>query len=232
MINPADLVAANTTLTAGVAPAALDGTATALAAPTLDVAEPITLGRAKEHLRVVVADDDAYISSLIVAARKMAEDRLNRTIVQRRRVATFSGWGVRGYAGCHIHPLHLPKPPVISVDNVGYLGGGYLYVSGDETMLDATAFYMPLVDDDEMPRVEIKEGTVLPVLAKNRHDAVRVYYTAGYPVGEVPAPIIQWMLLVIGTMYDNRESVVTGVTSVALADNFAKWLLQPYMVYE
>jgi hypothetical protein len=70
------------------------------------------------------------------------------------------------------------------------------------------------------------------VLGYGRRDAVRVYYTAGYPVGEVPLPIVQWMLLAIGTMYANRENEVVGATVAPLPDNFSRWLLQPYMVYE
>jgi uncharacterized phiE125 gp8 family phage protein len=232
MLNPAELVAANTEVVADpqMTVAALSAPVVALAAPALDVAEPITLARAKAHLKVVDPDEDDYISSLIVTAREMAEGRLNRTIVQRRRVAYFRAWGMTpppGYAWVgNGYPLHLLKPPVISVDNVGYIDA-----SGAEVMLDATAFYMPPVADDEMPRVEL-QSTLVPFLTTNRRDAVRVYYTAGYPVGEVPTPIIQWMLLAIGTMYANRENEVVGATVAPLPDNFSRYLLQPYMVYE
>jgi uncharacterized phiE125 gp8 family phage protein len=231
MINPADLVAANTdAMATTLTVEAINEPVAALAAPTLDVAEPITLARAKDHLRVYTPDEDDYISSLIVTAREMAEGRLNRTIVQRRRVAYFRDWGVQPVPGFlyarNGYPLHLLKPPVISVDNVGYIDS-----SGAEVMLDALAFYMPPVTEDEMPRVEL-QSTLVPVLTSNRRDAVRVYYTAGYPVGEVPKPIIQWMLLAIGTMYANRESEVVGATVAALPDGFMKWLLLPYEVYE
>jgi uncharacterized phiE125 gp8 family phage protein len=189
----------------------------ATVAPDLEVAEPITLEQAKAHLRVVVPDDDEYISGLITTARQMAEGRLNRTLAQRRRVATFGHWGAS---------MSLLKPPIISVDNIGYVDD-----TGSEVILDPAAFYVPPVSEDEMPRVELHAG-VYPTLVHGRRDAVRVYYTAGYPVGQVPAPIVQWMLLAIGTMYENRESEVIGATVEMLPDNFVKWLLQPYQVYE
>lgn len=205
-------------------------------APTLQVVEPVTLERAKEHLRVVVADDDAYISALITAARQMAEGRLNRTLVQRRRVAYFASWGnqyARGWGGRWHHlmdtPMTLLKPPVVSVDNVGYVDE-----TGGELMLDPARYYLVPANDDDLPRVELqRDGDPLPVLSVNRRDAVRVYYTAGYAPGEVPAAIIQWMLLAIGTMYASRESVVVGAAVVQmLPADFMQLLLQPYMVYE
>lgn len=220
MINPAELVAANTEVVADLqtSVATLAAPVVALAAPVLDVAEPITLDRAKEHLRVVGTDDDNYISALIVTARQMAEGRLNRTIVQRRRVATFGAWYT-------IMPLL--KPPVISVDNIAYIDS-----TGAEVMLDAGTFYAPPASEDALPYAQMGFDFVRPMLAVTRRDAVRVYYTAGYPVGEVPLPIVQWMLLAIGTMYANRENDVVGATITPLPDNFSRWLLQPYMVYE
>lgn len=188
-------------------------------APALEIAEPITLDQAKAHLRVVVADDDAYIYSLILAARQMAEGRLNRTIVQRRRVALFHAWNT-------VFPLL--KPPVISVDNIGYIDE-----TGGEMLMDPGLFFLADAGEEEIPVAELNLGDEpLPDLLRGRRNAVRVYYTAGYPVGQVPQPIIQWMLLAIGTLYANREAEVVGATVYALPDDFMKWLLKPYQVYE
>lgn len=192
-----------------VAPAAL--------AP-LDVVEPVTLEEAKEHLRVHIPDDDGYISSLIVAARTMAEGKLNRTIVQRRRAVRFSGWGVH---------MRFPKPPVISIDRVGYYDE-----TGGELLLDPALYYLAgEYDEDGVPYVAFRPGEPYPALDR-RAEPITVYYTAGYAPGEVPASIVQWIKLAIGTMYNNRETVVNGVASNALGDDFARWLLQPHQVYE
>lgn len=184
----------------------------------LDVAEPITLQQAKDHLRVVAPDEDAYIQGLIVAAREMAEDQLNRTIVQRSRVARFSGWGA---------DLALLKPPVITLDSVSYYDE-----TGGEVELDMGRYFLQPVSEDEIPRVELRAGEPFPVLDARRFHAVTVRYTAGYPVGQVPAPIVQWMLLNIGTMYENRSTVINGSISQQLAGDFVRWLLQRYKVYE
>lgn len=181
-------------------------------------AEPITLQQAKDHLRVFISDDDEYIAGLIVAARTAAEGRLNRTIVQRQRVARFAGWGAR---------MRLLKPPILTVDSIGYIDE-----TGGEMLLDGGRYYLAEPEDEGgMFEVGLRAGEPYPLLDRRAHPLI-VRYTAGYPVGGVPADIVQWMLLAIGTMYNNRESVIVGTISGALGDEFAKWLLQPHMVYE
>lgn len=172
--------------------------------------EPLTLEQAKTHLRVYLNDEDDYIAGLIIAARMMAEGRLNRTITQRQLVATFRAWHVG---------MRLPKPPVVSVDAVEYL--------------DTDGALQPFDSFDVLAEGMIGPtyGATLPAI-RHRPDAIRVTYTAGYAEGEVPAPIVQWMLLAIGTMYQNRESIINGVSSQPLAGDFFAMLLQPYMVYE
>lgn len=178
-------------------------------AATNTLVEPITLERAKLHLRVVNPDEDDYILALIIAARHMAEGRLNRTLVQRQLTATFTSMHER---------MMLLKPPVVSVDSVQY-------VDADGAVQEFSDF--ELIGGE----VSVVHG-VTPPASRYRPDAIRVTYTAGYPLGEIPQPIIQWMLLSIGTMYDHRATIVNGTISQPLADDFVRWLLQPYMVYE
>lgn len=172
--------------------------------------EPLTLEQAKAHLRVVINDEDDYIAGLITAARQMAEGRLNRTLVQRQLVAAFPCWG----AG-----LALPKPPLVSVDEVAYFDA-----AGDEQIVDTYLTYIATPSRIGFP------GAAPSVYA--RPDAIRVTYTAGYADGEVPAPILQWMMLVIGTLYENRETMSAGAQVYSIPEDFMTWMLQPYMVYE
>lgn len=181
-----------------------------LAAP--EAVEPISLQEAKDHLRVVYDDEDDYIASLIVAARQMAEGKLNRTITQRTIEAGFSRWD----------ELVLRKPPVISVESITYTDE-----NGDEQVLEDFA----LRTRGHVAKIAFPYGAVAPALAR-QDEAIVVRYTAGYPVGEVPGPIIQWMKLQIGTMYQQREGVVVGVSVSAVPEEVTKWMLHPYMVYE
>lgn len=181
-----------------------------------DPVEPITLDEAKAHLRVVFDDEDDYIASLIVAARQMAEGKLNRTITQRVREQAFCGWG----------RMPLLKPPFVQIESVSYIDA-----DGNEQTLEAS-------DITVTTRSEPAAVALAPALRNsppplsNIDEAVIVRYTAGYAPGEVPRPIVQWMLLVIGSLYENRETIVAGVSVTSIPEDFVKWLLQPYMVYE
>jgi uncharacterized phiE125 gp8 family phage protein len=176
--------------------------------------EPISLAEAKAHLRVYLPDEDDYIAGLITAARQMAEGRLNRTLVQRSRTVTFDAMDAR---------YVLRKPPVVSVDNV--------VVSGVDGAIDSTLYVLRDYGEDSPPVLSAAYGSTWAA-AIPRGAVLTVEYTAGYPDGEVPRPIIQWMLLAIGTMYENRETESAGVQIYSLSEDFMRWLLQPYMVYE
>lgn len=175
--------------------------------------EPITLQRAKDHLRVVFDDENDYIQSLITAARVMAEGRLNRTLVQRQRVAVFSSL----YGQLKLH-----APPLVSIDDVTYID-----TDGREQSLSSYDEYIHFTP----AAIALPAGITAPQL-RDRPDAVRVTYTAGYADGHVPASIQQWMLLVIGTLYENRETMAAGVQMYSMPEDFMSWMLQPYVVYE
>ena len=179
--------------------------------------EPITLQQAKDHLRVVIPDEDDYILSLITAARQMAEGRLNRTLLLRTRRQVFDRDSTS---------YTLRKPPVVSVDQVSVLDQ-----AGVATPVDETMFRVRQYGDDAPLEIEALSGATWPGLLRTG-SLLAVDYLAGYPVGEVPSPIIAWMKLVIGALYQNRESVVTGVSVDMIPEEFNRWLLQPYMVYE
>lgn len=187
----------------------------ALADP-VEVVEPITLEEAKHHLNVVYDDDDAYISSLIVAARRMAEGRTNRTITQRVLEAAFSSWG----------RMPLLKPPFVQIESVSYFD-----VDGNEQTLEPDQITVSTRREPACVALSALFRPYAPALA-NQEEAIIVRYTAGYPVGEVPQDIVHWMKLQIGSMYEHRESVIAGVSVAPLPDMYERMFLQPYMVYE
>lgn len=177
--------------------------------------EPITLEQAKAHLRVVNPDEDDYISGLITAARQMAEGRLNRTLVRRELTARFASSDGRFY---------LSKPPIVSVESVTYL-------DADDVEQTVAPTGYRLQTSNELPRLFATSGAEWPGLLPEGGE-FQVEYTAGYAPGEVPRPITQWMLLVIGALYAHRESMTAGVKVEMIPEEFNRWLLQPYMVYE
>lgn len=182
----------------------------------VEAPEPITLEEAKAHLNVYIDDDDALIQGLIIAARDMAEGRTNRTIKQRQRTDSFA-------AGQQIDLL---KPPVISIDRVDYYD-----VDGNVQVLDP-ALYLAGSSMDRPLALEFNIDQALPLVQRGRRRPITVTYTAGYAPGEVPASLVQWMKLVIGTLYENRETMAAGVQIYSMPEDFMSWMLQPYVVYE
>jgi uncharacterized phiE125 gp8 family phage protein len=184
-------------------------------APAPAGTEPITLAEAKAHLRVVFDDEDAYISTLITAAREMAEGRTQRAIVLRDEVLALD---------CFATPIRLPYPPLRAVTAIDYDDQ-----DGAQQTLDDTAYR---VNDYVTPaRITRASGATWPTTAV-QEAAVRVRYSCGYPTpSAVPTSLRQWMLLAIGALYENRESVTAGVQTYALPEDFMALLLQPHVVY-
>lgn len=181
------------------------------------VAEPISLEEAKKHLKLegVLDDEDDQIQRMIVAARRLAEGKTNRTITQREIVATFDGWGCR---------MRLAKPPFIEVRSVEYIDS-----NGESQVMRIESYYV--LDGREPAEVAFVGGAPLPALAVRR-GAIKVRYLAGYPEGEVPEDIKAWILMQIGSLYAHRESVIAGVSVAPLPEMYEQMFLQPYMVYE
>ncbi|KAK1548197.1 hypothetical protein Q3G72_008866 [Acer saccharum] len=200
----------------GVARGVDDSSTTGIITTPENVPEPISLVEAKAHLRVVVNDDDDYIASLIIAARQMAEGKLNRSLVRKSIQATYDSTD---------SVYWLRKPPVLQVTAASTLSN----TDGTATALGTDDFYTYGIGDDIMFRS--KSGATWPNSVA-RGDTLSVTYEAGYAAGAVPRPITQWMLLCIGTMYENRETMAAGVQIYAMPEDFQRWLLQPYMVYE
>lgn len=177
--------------------------------------EPISLERAKDHLRVIIDDDDAQIQQFIVAARRLAEGKLNRTIMQRELQATFDGWGCR---------MILRKPPFVEIVSVDYIDADSFVQA-----MPVDSYYV--LNGSDPAELAFVASAPLPELAPRR-GAITVRYLAGYPEGQVPEDIITWMLMQIGSMYNFRESVVAGVSVAPLPEMYERMFLQPYMVYE
>jgi len=176
--------------------------------------EPITLAEAKANLRVVGTDEDSDIERMIRAARQMAEERLNRALMPQTLA-----FGADAFCGT----LHVPRPPLAEIDSIKY-------TDADGAEQTVPAGY--LVDTfRDPPTITPAYGTPWPT-TRAQVGAVVVQYQAGYAdAASVPEPIRQWMLLAINAFYEHRSMVNEGQT-YALPDDFYKWLIQRYVVYQ
>lgn len=179
------------------------------------IEEPITLDEAKAHLRVDsdLTADDGLIGALIVAARQGAEHQTGRALMPQT-------WELA--LDCFESEIRLPKPPFASVSSVKYLD-----VNGVLQTLDPSAY---IADSYSEPsRLMPAYGTSWPSI-RRQANAVLIRFDAGYAnAGAVPQQIKQWMLLQIGAMYENRESVAAVSSIVEMP--FADRLLDAYRIW-
>lgn len=175
--------------------------------------EPLTLPEVKANLRIVNPDEDDDVERMIRAARQMAEERLNRALMPQTLA-----FGADGFCGA----LKVPRPPLIEIESL-------TYIDSDGTPQTLTGY---LVDEfADPPTISAAPGASWPA-TRAQAGAVVVQYQAGYAdTASVPEPIRQWMLLAIGAFYEHRSMANEGQT-YALPDDFYKWLLQPYVVYQ
>lgn len=168
---------------------------------TPPASEPITLEEAKKHLRVDFSDDDALIELFLSAARQNAESYMGRALISQVWDLYLDDFPRDG------SPIKLMPAPVIEVQGVFY---------GDaspEAEMDAAGYRLDPAT--EPARLALVSGGSWPALTPFTN-AVRLRFRAGYPDGQVPADIKAGILLNLGSLYANRESVVIGTTAAQL----------------
>lgn len=195
-----------------------DDMRTSLSMVTGPTVEPVSLDEAKAHLRVDIEEDDWLIAMLIEAARMHVEQHLKRPLVTQ----TWELAADRFPAG---RCWRVPLPPLQSVTSIKYTddAGVESTVSSDDYVVDSAA---------EPGRIVLKDNVAWPSATLAAAGGVKVRFTAGYglPVA-VPMPIKHAILLLVGTLYENREDtlVAQGVTVMRLPFGVVA-LLMPYRV--
>lgn len=190
----------------------------ALTVVTAPAAEPLTMTETKLHLRVDIADDDTLISALITAAREYAEQVTRRALITQTLRYSLDGWpdGDR---------IALPMPPLQSVNSIVYT---------DDESTEATLSTDDYLVDSEgiMGQVVLKSTASWPSTTLRDVNGVQITYVAGYgdAGSDVPQPILQAMLLMIGHWYENREAILTTGAMPKALPLAVEALLWPYRV--
>ena len=170
--------------------------------------EPLTVAEAKLHLRVDISDDDAYIGTLITAAREWVENYLDRTLITTQLILRAAEFPTE--------ELELARPPMVASGTATAVVITYTLADTTTATL-STALYR--VDRTTTP------GNVAPVIngtwpsdVIEDANAVAVTYWAGYgpTSASVPATIRHACLMLIGHWYERRSAVLTGTISKPL----------------
>lgn len=188
-----------------------------LAPVTAPAEEPLTLTEAKAHLRVTAADDDTYITTLIIVARQWAENVTRRALITQTWDLFLDKFPSMLSPGSMIE---VPLPPLVSVTTVKYTD-----TDGVQQTLSASLYDVDI--NAERGRITPAYGEVWPS-TRAEMNAVEIRIVAGYgATAFVPVKIKQAMLLLIGHLYERREDTVVGVTP-ARVPQASEWLIADY----
>lgn len=210
---------------------------------TPPAAEPVTLDEAKLHARVLYDDDDALISSLIVAARKYCETAIKTALVTQSWTLMLDGfasaggyynrsirdvWASMGSLpyGAGFYPgmipnstglIDVPLPPLQSVEAVQYYD-----FEGTLQTVDPAAYNVSLGTPG---RIQPAYSKVWPI-ARPTIDAVQIQFTSGYgDATTVPENVKVAIKMMVAHWYENREAV--SAVSMAAVPMCVDALLSP-----
>ena len=190
---------------------------------TAPAIEPVSLAEAKAHCRVDVADEDALIDTLRVAARQYVETFTRRPLITQT-------WDDKrdGFPCGSDEALELPLPPVSSITSVTYTA-----TDGTSTVWSSALYTtdLPTGPKAEPARIVPIYGEVYPTTRSVINNVV-IRFVAGYgsTAATVPASLRAAIKLLIGHWYERREPVNVGniVTPIPLSIESLLW---PYRAF-
>ena len=162
--------------------------------------EPVSVSEAKAHLRVDIDDDDAYIGTLITAARQWAEVYLDRSLV-------YTQWQMK----LDMFPweIEMPRPPMSQEGTTTAVSITYTMNDSLDTATLSTSEYR--VDRASTPGVaRTNYGGSWPSHLADQN-SVTVTWWGGYGASgsDVPAAIRHAILMIVGHLYERRLAADT-----------------------
>lgn len=156
-----------------------------------NIQSPVTLDEAKTHLRVVHTDDDMYITTLLLAATKWAEEFQRKVYVSRTCTDYLDEWQTI------IRPIY---SPLVSVTSIKYYD-----INGVQQTLNAANYR---VDTNTEPaRITEAYDESWPDI-RSITNTIEIAYIAGYgTAAAVPDDVKAAIKLIVGHFYEHREMV-------------------------
>lgn len=163
--------------------------------------EPVYVPEARAQCRVTDTSEDAFIASLIKAAREHCEKITGFAYSQRTMELWLEEW-----PECE-DEIELPHPPLVSVSGVTYYGT-------DDTAytLDPAYYYVNTIS--EPGNVHLRYLKAWPSAVLRDYNAVCVTYVCGHTRPEdVPETVKLAIRLLVGHWFENREDSITGTVN-------------------
>ena len=175
----------------------------------------VTLGEAKEHLRVLSDDEDRLIEGMVAAATGHIDGPqgwLGRCLGVQTLEAFLPSFGCVS--------IGLPYPPAVAVTEIGYVDG-----QGAQVVSSTSSYEL------RGNLVRPAWPNIWPQAAWRGADGetVRIRYTAGYE--QIPAAIRSAILLMVGDLWTFRQSATLGSAAEVPMSTTVKALLGPFQVY-
>lgn len=187
---------------------------------TAATTEPISLAEARAHLRIEpfgspeAHPDDAQVQQMISSAREWCEQYTGRALASQTIEMALDDFPE--------NEIELPLTPVTSITSVKYLD-----LSGVETTVSNSSY---ILDDYSKPNwLLLASGSAWPQTNEGANN-VKIRMVAGNTSANIPKPIVSAMLLIIGSMYENRQEDIAATSRVTFNSlPFGVYnLLQPY----
>jgi uncharacterized phiE125 gp8 family phage protein len=192
--------------------------------------QPLTRDAVKAHLRIDAddTDQDDKLDLLIDTAGQQLDGpagTLGRALVAQTWTLYLDrfpvAWGGLGHSARHA-AIRLPLPPLIAIVSITYLDA-----DGDRQPLAEDQYD---VRDGEAAIVQPAYGCSWPA-ARCCPRSVAITFTAGYGEADgLPKPLLSAMLLMIGDLFENRETTVIGVRAALVESSTVKRLLAPFKI--
>jgi uncharacterized phiE125 gp8 family phage protein len=171
--------------------------------------EPVSLAEAKAHLRVPHADDDATISTLIIAARRAAEARTGLALINQGWSLWLDGWPCTTTVSLGLAPVSAIADIVAFSED------------GTPATYDPAHYYL---DGVSRPGRAVLRPDRLPPLAGRRVNGIEIRFTAGFgaAASAVPQDLKQALLLVIAHWFEHRGEADGGSLPMAAIEILAR----------
>jgi len=163
--------------------------------------------------------EDTLLENLIKVARQHCENFTGRALASQTLELVMDSFPY--------DKIELPMPPVKSIESIKYTDS-----EGDEVEWDDENY---IFYNNEPAIIMPVYGISWPTFTPAVIGAVKIRFVAGYEASLtdasliIPEPIRQAMLLIIGDLYENRETIIVGTTVREMPTVQA--LLYPYRIW-
>lgn len=182
------------------------------------ITEPVDLNTAKAHLRVDGPEEDALITALISAARQYCEKSTNLILCSQNWTMTLDAFPDRQeyqpwesmpgfYPYTKSGVIYFPVNPVQSITSIKYLRSS----DGVQTTLNSSEYVLD--KSGTRARVQPAWSKSWPD-ARAQFNAIEIKFKAGYgdAATNVPPLLKSAVLLMLGTLFEHRQSILQGAS--------------------